>query len=214
MGLPATSPRTIIGVALLLILILIAGILLIPRERAPTTPTPITTPTTPTTPLTTPPPETPTTTPPQLVRELTIGTSRIRVSSDFYEFVSKVKRGDIRVSINFWTAMMPFEVKVIEKAVRKFMSEYPGIEVRYTGTVANMKEAIKAGIIAGDFENTAHIFTWAHDWTGEMADGGFIVSLSRYLARETIEDLRRGYTVFAFSRRGLQAGALRPTLGC
>jgi len=199
MGLPATSPRTIIGVALLLILILIAGILLIPRERAPTTPTPITTPTTPATPLTTPPPETPTTTPPQLVRELTIGTSRIRVSSDFYEFVSKVKRGDIRVSINFWTAMMPFEVKVIEKAVRKFMSEYPGIEVRYTGTVANMKEAIKAGIIAGDFENTAHIFTWAHDWTGEMADGGFIVSLSKHLARETIEDLRRGYTVFAFS---------------
>jgi len=198
-GLATSSPRIIIAVAALLVLIIIAGILLVTRERAPTTPTlptptPIQTP-----PITTPPTQTPPVTQPETVRELVIGTSKIRVPPDFYEFVSKVKRGDVRVTINFWTAMMPFEVKVIDRAVKQFESEYPGVKIQYTGTVANMKEAIKAGIIAGDVENTAHVFTWAHDWTGEMANGGFIVSLSKYLPRETIEDLRKEYAALAFS---------------
>ena len=152
--------------------------------------------------------ETPTTTPEKTTSSettkpempiLQIGESSIRVSSDFYEFVEKARKGEISVSINFWTSMLPFEVAIVEKVVQKFMEEYPGITVNYQGTTANMKEAVKAGIIAGDVENTAHVFTWAHDWTGELADGGFIVSLSKYLPPETIEDLRKQYTSYAFS---------------
>ncbi len=190
------SPRTVIAAALITI-VLLAGIILVTRERAIETPT-ITTPT----PIQTTPTPTPPTTPPErtpALQTLTIGTSKIRVPQDFYDFVSKAKRGEVTVTINLWTSMMPFEVRVIDKIVNKFMSEYPGVKVRYTGTVANMKEAIKAGIIAGDVENTAHVFTWAHDWTGEMADGGYIISLSKYLARETIDDLRKEYAAFAFA---------------
>lgn len=196
-------PRVGILIVILAILAIVAALIIIPREGVQPTPTPTTSPVTP--PLTTPPTTPPVTTPPTTptptptLRTLEIGTSKIRVPPDFYDFVTKAKTGAVRVTINFWTAMMPFEVKVVESIVQRFKSEYPGIDVRYTGTVTNMKEAIKAGIIAGDVENTAHVFTWAHDWTGEMADGGFIVSLSKYLPRETIEDLRREYAGFAFS---------------
>lgn len=196
------STRILVIAAILIVLVIVAGYLLVTRQPTPTTTTP-TTPTTPkqeTTP-TTPIQTTPTqqATPPAGLTTLEIGTSKIRVPMDFYDFVSKAKTGAVSVTINFWTAMMPFEVAVVDKIVKQFMSEYPGVKVRYTGTVANMKEAIKAGIVAGDVENTAHVFTWAHDWTGEMADGGFIVSLSKYLPRETIEDLRREYVAFAYT---------------
>jgi hypothetical protein len=122
-GLATSSPRIIIAVAALLVLIIIAGILLVTREGAPTTPTSPTPTPTQTPPITTPPTQTPPVTQPETVRELVIGTSKIRVPPDFYELVSKDKRGDVRVTINFTTALLPFQVKVIDRAAKQFMSE-------------------------------------------------------------------------------------------
>jgi len=182
------SYRILIPVAIIIIILILLGFYIAYRGVTPT-PT-VTTPT---------PTPTVTPTPTPIEKTITIGASTIRVPGEFYDFIGKVKRGELTVTINFWTSMMPFEVTVIDKIVKDFMREYPGVKVNYRGTVVNMKEAIKAGIIAGDVENTAHVFTWAHDWTGEMADGGFIVSLSKYLPRETIEDLRKQYASYAFS---------------
>ncbi|MDM7275190.1 MAG: extracellular solute-binding protein [Thermoprotei archaeon] len=194
----AFPQRALIAAALIIIVILIAGVYLAFIRAPPTPTTPLTpTPTTPITPTPTPTP-TPSPTPPAMPL-LTIGVSKIRVPQDFYDLAMKAKRGEIKVTINLWTSMLPFEVTAIKRAVDKFKEEYPGIEVRYTGTVANMKEAVKAGIIAGDVENTAHVFTWAHDWTGEMADGGYIVSLSKIFPKETLEDLKREYAAYAYS---------------
>lgn len=124
------------------------------------------------------------------LKTLRIGTSEVRVPADLYDFAEKARRGEIRVSINFWTSMMPLEVEIVKEVVSRFMEEFPGIEVKYTGNVANMKEVVKAGVLAEDIENTAHVFTWAHDWTGEMAEGGYIVPLDKYLPPDTIADLQ------------------------
>jgi arabinogalactan oligomer/maltooligosaccharide transport system substrate-binding protein len=175
----------------------------------PTTPPPTTTTKSPTTTTTTTTAATPspttttitiTTTPPaSKVYTITIGTSKIRVSKDFYDFVQKVKKGEIHVTINFWTSMMPFEVKVIKQSIAMFEKEYPGIEVKYSGTVQNLKEAVKAAVVAGDVEHGPHVFTWAHDWTGELAEGGYIIALDKYLPPETIEDLQKQYLAVAYS---------------
>jgi len=124
------------------------------------------------------------------LKVLKIGISEIRIPVDLYEFSEKARRGEIKVSINFWTSMMPFEVEIMKEIVSRFEEEFPGIEVKYTGNVANMKEVVKAGVLAEDIENTAHVFTWAHDWTGELAEGGYIVPLDKYLPPETITDLQ------------------------
>ena len=155
----------------------------------------ITTTTTTTTSTTTTPPTTTTSN----LAVLTIGTSKIRVPKDFYNFVMKVKAGEIKVSINFWTAMLPFEVKGMQKVVNDFMKEFPGVIVKYTGTVSNMKEAVKAGVVAGDVQHTADVFTWAHDWTGELAEGGYILPIDKYFPPQTIEDLQSQYLSTAFA---------------
>ncbi len=118
---------------------------------------------------------------------------------ELYDFAMKAKNGEVQVTINFWTSMMPFEVEVVRTVVDRFMEEFPGITVKYTGTVQNMKEAVKAGVIAGDVENTAHVFTWAHDWTGELAEGGYIVALDQYLPPETLQDLQAQFLSVAYS---------------
>lgn len=161
-----------------------------------TTATTTTTTTTTTTPTTT---TTATTTATKHLEVLTIGSSKIRVPADFYDFAMKAKRGEVHVTINFWTSMLPFEVEVIQSVVDEFMKEYPGITVKYTGTVQNMKEAVKAGIIAGDVEHTADVFTWAHDWTGELAEGGYIVPIDKYLPPETLQDLQSQFLSVAYS---------------
>ncbi len=170
------------------------------RTTPTTTPTTTATTTKPASPTTTPPPTTTTTT--TVAEEeykIVIGSSEIRVSKEFYEFVEKAKKGEVKVTINFWTSMLPFEVNVMKKAVEAFEKEYPGITVKYSGTVQNLKEAVKAAVVAGDTENGPHIFTWAHDWTGELAEGGYIVPLDKYLPPETLEDLQEQYLSAAYS---------------
>lgn len=132
------------------------------------------------------------------LQTLTIGTSSIRVPSEFYDFVQKVKTGEVKVSINFWTQMSDWEVSVMKSIVERFQKEYPGVTVRYTN-VQNMKEQVKAGVLTGDVENTAHVFTWAHDWTGDLADSGAIIALDQYLPPETIADLKEQYMTSAFA---------------
>jgi arabinogalactan oligomer/maltooligosaccharide transport system substrate-binding protein len=130
---------------------------------------------------------------------LTIGTSKIHVSPDLYNFAMQAKNGEIKVTINMWTAMLPFENKAMEQVIDQFQKEYPGITIKYTGQVQNLKEAVKASIIAGDTENGPDIFTWAHDWTGELAEGGYIVALDKYLPPETLYDLQSQYLSVAYS---------------
>ncbi|MGC8949558.1 MAG: extracellular solute-binding protein, partial [Thermoprotei archaeon] len=203
----AISRSVIVAILVVLIIIGIISVYMINRPTvSPTQSTTSTTFSTTTTTLTTTTTTmtttttttiTTTTTPP--LPTIKIGTSEIRVPKDFYDFISKVKSGETKVTINFWTSMLPFEVNNIKNVVNSFMSKYPGITVKYTGTVQNMKEAVKAGVIAGDVENTAHVFTWAHDWTGELADGGYIVPLDKYLPPETLQDLQNQYLSAAYS---------------
>ncbi len=215
--LRALSKTLLISVIVIIIIVgVVAAFYLItskPAAPTPTTtplattsPTPITTPitmttTTPTitTPITTSPATTPrpTVTTPTLYT-VKIGVSEIRVPKDFYDFIMKAKRGEISVTINFWTAMYPFEADVIKQVVDAFMKEYPGVKVNYQN-VQNLKETVKAGIIAGDVENTAHVFTWAHDWTGEFAEPGYIIALDQYLPPETLSDLQSQFAPVAFS---------------
>jgi len=186
----AISRTVLVGVIIVIIIVGVAAGLAFTNflQKPTTTPTPTPTPTT-----------TPTTSPSPSLYSVQIGSATIRVSQDFYNFILQVKNNQLKVSINFWTSMLPFEVSNVQKVVNDFMSEYPGITVKYTGTVQNMKEAIKAGVVASDVENTAHVFTWAHDWTGEMADGGYIISLSDYLPPETISDIQTQYISIAYT---------------
>jgi arabinogalactan oligomer/maltooligosaccharide transport system substrate-binding protein len=182
-----------IALAGIIILIIIAGIaisFIFTDYFKISQPSPTTSPTT-----TTP---SPTPTSPSLY-SIQIGSATIRVPQEFYNFIMQVKNNQIKVSINFWSSMLPFEVDNVKKVVQDFTSEYPGVTVKYTGTVQNMKEAVKAGIIANDIENTAHVFTWAHDWTGEMADGGYIIPISDYLSPETLSDLQNQYLSIAYT---------------
>lgn len=195
------------ALAIVIAIIIIAAIIGIYFFTRPGAPAETTTPTKPTSPTPRPSPS-PTTSPQSSLSpspsptpqeyKIKIGASEIRVSKEFYEFVEKVRKGELKVTINFWTSMMPFESNIVGKAVKEFMNEYPGVTVNYQN-VQNLKEAVKAGVIAGDLENTAHVFTWAHDWTGELADGGFIVALDQYLPPKTLEDLRREYLAVAYS---------------
>ncbi len=136
--------------------------------------------------------------PPTTLQTITIGTSRIRVPSDFYDFVQKVKAGQVKVTINFWTGMSPWEVEAMKKVVERFQQEYPGVTVKYTN-VQNLKEQVKAGVLTGDVENTAHVFTWAHDWTGDFAESGAIVAFDQYLPPETLADLKAQYIASAYT---------------
>jgi arabinogalactan oligomer/maltooligosaccharide transport system substrate-binding protein len=157
-----------------------------------------------TTPITTTPMTTPSPTTPQIsLYKLVIGTTEIRVPKELYDFAMKAKAGSISVTINFWTSMYPFEADIIKEAVNMFMKEYPGVKVNYQN-VQNMKEMVKAGVLAGDVENTAHVFTWAHDWTGEFADAGYIIALDNYLPPETLNDLQSQYAPIAFSAAQLR----------
>lgn len=208
------TKQAIAGIIIVIVVIAAAAVLMMQGGGQPTPTTTATSPTTSTTTTTTTIGTTTTTTLPTTtttttttatttqqpqLKTITIGSSTIRVPDDFYEFVQKVKNGEISVTINFWTSMLPFEVDAITQVVNEFESEYPGIKVSYTGTQQNMKEAVKAGVLANDLENTANVFTWAHDWTGELAEGGFIVPLDKYLPPETIEDLQAQYLTNAYS---------------
>ncbi|MEZ0289888.1 MAG: extracellular solute-binding protein [Sulfolobales archaeon] len=208
--------RTLMVAIIVIIVILAAiGVILIYTPRQPITTTPITTPTTSpsptlTTPTTTTPTVTMTTTPTPTLTTLTtptatvqlaklsIGGVEIRVPQSLYDFAMKAREGKISVTINFWTSMYPFEADLIKQVVANFTREYPGIKINYQN-VQNMKETIKAGIVAGDVENTAHVFTWAHDWTGEFAEAGYIIALDKYLPPETLSDIQSQVMPVAFA---------------
>lgn len=207
MSLKALS-KTILAV-IIIVIIAIAGVayILLIYQTPPTTPTPTPTPTiTPTTttptviqttPTTTTPATTPTTTAPQLMI-LNIDGIQIRVPKDLYDFAMNAREGKISVTINFWTSMYPFEADLMKQVVANFTREYPGIKVNYQN-IQNLKETVKAGIVAGDIENTAHVFTWAHDWTGEFAEAGFIIPLDKYLPPPTLSDIQSQLLPLAFA---------------
>lgn len=94
--------------------------------------------------------------------------------------------------------MSDWEVQVMKQVIDQFQREYPGITIKYTN-VQNLKEQVKAGVLTGDVENTAHVFTWAHDWTGDLADSGTIIALDQYLPVETLTDLKQQYMASAYS---------------
>lgn len=177
----------------------------LPTETTPSPTSPLTTPTT--SPLETTPPSTPsTTTPPPTpsVVEMTIGSVTIRVPYWLYDFANKCKVGEIdrNVTIVFWTQMMPFEEDVIRKVVEEFRKEFPCINIEYEnigGGLGELKNRIMAGVQVGEVGAAADIFTWAHDWTGELAEGGYIIPLDKYLPQETLEDLRKQYLTLAYN---------------
>jgi len=191
----ALTKTAAIAIAVAIILVAAVGVYIATTQRGGTTPTPTTqTPTT-TTPTTTP---TQTTTTPAALAVLTIGNNQIRVPQDFYEFAMKAKRGEVSVTINFWTSMMEFELNAIRQVITMFQNEYPGIKVNHQN-VQGMKERVTASVAVGDVDNGPYVFTWAHDWTGLLADGGYIIALDDYLPRETIEDIQANLLSVAYS---------------
>jgi len=203
--LSKTASRNIIVAVVLIVVAL--GIVyfyyqstIAPPPSQPTQPTQPTQPSTPAQPPQTPPSNATQPSQPSApaLKTITIGTSTIRVPSDFYDFVQKAKSGQVQVTINFWTGMSQWEVDVMKNVIAKFQQEYPGITVKYTN-VQNLKEQVKAGVLTGDVENTAHVFTWAHDWTGDLADSGAIVALDQYLPPETLTDLKAQYMASAYT---------------
>jgi arabinogalactan oligomer/maltooligosaccharide transport system substrate-binding protein len=94
--------------------------------------------------------------------------------------------------------MSDWEVSVMKEVIARFQQEYPGITIKYTN-VQNLKEQVKAGVLTGDVENTAHVFTWAHDWTGDLADSGAIIAWDQYLPAETLADLKAQYMASAYT---------------
>jgi len=219
----ALTKTAAIAIAVAIIIVAAVGVYFATTQRGVTTPTPtpttqtptITTPTTPiqTTPTTTTTPVSPTTyTPPTTTTPtatqttptsaalavLTIGNIQIRVPQEFYDFAMKAKRGEVSVTINFWTSMMDFELKAIKQVIDMFQREYPGIKVNHNN-VQGMKERVTASVAVGDVDNGPYVFTWAHDWTGLLADGGYIVALDDYLPRETIEDIQGNLLSVAYS---------------
>jgi arabinogalactan oligomer/maltooligosaccharide transport system substrate-binding protein len=187
------SRNVLVAVLLVVVAVGVIGAYLLTLPP-PTKPTPPPQPSPPQQP-TQPPPQQP---PPPTLQTLTIGTSQVRVPSDFYDFVQKVKTGEVKVTINFWTSMSDWEVSVMKGVIAKFQQEYPGVTVKYTN-VQNLKEQVKAGVLTGDVENTAHAFTWAHDWTGDLADSGAIIALDKYLPPETLTDLKAQYMSSAYT---------------
>ncbi|MCS7107628.1 MAG: extracellular solute-binding protein [Acidilobaceae archaeon] len=172
--------RTVAPLLALFIILTIGGALLpyvLPEETVPTMP--------------------PVTPPSAVLDSLQIGTSQIRVPVDLKTFAEKAKRGEVSVSINVWTSLTPLEAMAFNSIISQFGREYPGIKVNHRGAAANMKEVLRASI--RDAENSAHVLSWTHNWTGELAEGALIVSLSQVLPRETLEDLRAQYAPFAYS---------------
>lgn len=200
----AVSRNVLIAVALIVVAIgiIAAYWLTLPPAAPPTAPTqPAKQPTQPPAqqpPAQQPPQNVTQPTQPPALETITIGTSKIRVPREFYDFVNKAKAGQVKVTINFWTGMSQWEVEVMQKLIDAFQKEYPGITVKYTN-VQNLKEQVKAGVLTGDVENTAHVFTWAHDWTGDLADSGAIVALDDYLPPETLTDLKAQYMAAAYT---------------
>jgi len=206
----ALTKTAAIAIAVAIIIVAAVGVYIATTQREITTPTPTPTTETPTTttPTTTPTQTTPTTTPtpttnqttttPAALAVLTIGNTQIRVPQDFYDFAMKAKRGEVSVTINFWTAMMEFELNAIRQVITMFQSEYPGIKVNHQN-VQGMKERATASVAIGDVDNGPYVFTWAHDWTGLLADGGYIIALDDYLPRETIEDIQENLLSVAYS---------------
>ncbi len=144
--------------------------------------------------------ETPTSpaTPAEELVEMTIGNTTIRVPIWLKEFADKCRAGEIgTVDIYLATQMMPFEVNITQSIIDMFMQEFPCIKVHYDN-VQNLKTVVAAAVQVGEPGKGPDIFTWAHDWTGEMADAGYIIPLDNYLPKETLDDLRNQYLSIAF----------------
>ncbi len=132
------------------------------------------------------------------------GNTPIRVPYWLKDFADKCKSGEIEtIEINFWTQMAKFEEDTIKEVISMFEQEYPCIHIRYTNIppgagIGELKNRVKAAVQAGSVEEGVDVFTWAHDWTGELADGGQIVELNRYLPDETLADIRKQFTLMAY----------------
>ncbi|MCX8196008.1 MAG: extracellular solute-binding protein [Acidilobaceae archaeon] len=173
-GLASSSaPRTLFSLLAFLLFLLLAGALLpriVPEEVTPTMP------------LVTPPST--------ALETVEIGGTQLRAPSDFKAFVEKAKKKEVEVRINAWASLLPQEVITFSSLVSQFMREYPGVAVSYRSVAAGIVGAVKASVRAGDPESAAHVFLSSHDRLGELAEEGLVVSLTRVMARETLEDLR------------------------
>jgi len=129
---------------------------------------------------------------------MTIGTSTIRVPYWLKEFADKAKKGELpEITIVFGTQMLPFEVNVMKHIVEEFEKEYPSIKVDYEN-YQDLRATVQAAAAVGQPGTGPDVFTWAHDWTGEMAEAGYIIPLDQYLPPETLQDLKKQFLSVAY----------------
>jgi len=83
----------------------------------------------------------------------------------------------------FWYSYLVDEETITLNAIQNsFTQKYPDITVESLN-VTDMRTRLLAAIPAGKGPD---VFTWAHDWTGEFADAGYILPLDNFLTPEII----------------------------
>ncbi|MEN2999245.1 MAG: extracellular solute-binding protein, partial [Acidilobaceae archaeon] len=139
------------------------------------------------------------TTPPSTERDmLRIGDIQIRVPPQLKAFAERAKRGEINVTVNILVVLRGLESVPLVDQISRFMQEYPGINVNYGGKGTDVREIMYEDFVIGEGKK-AHVLVWSHNWTGELAEGGFLVSLSKVLPTEVLEQLKSQYAPYASS---------------
>lgn len=193
-----SKPVIALVIAVLVVVAVAAVYFIFSRPPAVTpTPTTSTSPSPTTTPTPTPISTTSPTTIPAETSEIEIEGVKIKVPKEFAEFVEKVKRGEISLTIYFGHALAPEERPAFEKIIKTFKNEFPGIEVKVIayGGMGELQSAVSAaGALPREqrealIGNAPDVFTWAHDWIGWMADSGYLLALEDYIGYDAIDDI-------------------------
>ena len=85
-----------------------------------------------------------------------------------------------RADVIIWAAVLPSEEELTLEFIEKFHEQYPNITVELVN-VADLRTRLLAAIPAGKGPD---LFMWAHDWTGEFAEAGYIVPLDEYMTQD------------------------------
>jgi arabinogalactan oligomer/maltooligosaccharide transport system substrate-binding protein len=196
-----TTTQAII-ISIIVIIGIVAGIayyLMQSPSKGTTTTTPTTTasPST-STPTTTTSTSSSTTTTSGGLATLTIGNTTIHVPKWLKDYADAASSGQApKTSIIFGVQMLPFEVNIMKQVAQEFMNEYPSITVDVR-QYQDLKSTVQAAVAVGQPGSGPDVFTWAHDWTGELADAGDIIPLDQYLPSQTLNELRSQFLSSAF----------------
>ena len=86
-----------------------------------------------------------------------------------------------RADVIIWEDFLPAEEELTREFIENsFRQLYPNITVELVG-VSDLRTRLLAAIPAGKGPD---LFMWAHDWTGEFAEAGFILPLDEFVTED------------------------------